>query len=326
MREGALSRQEAVQLVETAATAPSMHNLQPWRFVARLSDAVIEIYADPSRALGRGDPRGRAVHIACGAALFNLRLAIAHAGAEPVARLLPNPRDPLLLAAVRIAGPHRPRPGERDLHAAIRSWQAGGARHHVGRATIHALMPSLAEAAALEGASLHLMNRADALRVLQSVTAADRSLQADPSYLAQLSHFNPAPGPHRATAPLPGQGHLAMLATRDDDRGNWLRAGQALQRVLLLATYRGLSAAPLSPVLELPDAPRRPEPRYGAGYPEVLVTLSADAAGQFGRPSQRRPVGQVMRVVSAPRREDEGPRPVPRPALAPHIGELLSSK
>src|SRR2546427_688385 len=108
MLEGALPRRTAERLIEAAIAAPSMHNNQPWRFVARLADRVIEIYADPTRTLRRGDPQGRAVHIACGSALFNLRLAIAMAGCQPVPRLLPSTRDPLLLASVRLAGFYRP--------------------------------------------------------------------------------------------------------------------------------------------------------------------------------------------------------------------------
>ena len=113
MTEGALSRQTAERLIEAAIAAPSMHNSQPWRFVARLADRVMEIYADPARTLRRGDPHGRGVHIACGSALFNLRLAVAQAGSAPVARLLPSPRNPLLLASVRLGGPYRAQPAQR---------------------------------------------------------------------------------------------------------------------------------------------------------------------------------------------------------------------
>ena len=65
------------ELLRTAALAPSMHNTQPWRFGFIRASQTIELYADPSRMLAHSDPTGRAVHIACGAALFNLRLAAA---------------------------------------------------------------------------------------------------------------------------------------------------------------------------------------------------------------------------------------------------------
>jgi nitroreductase len=321
MISGTLSRHAAEQLVEAATAAPSMHNTQPWRFVARLAERVIEIYADPVRTLRRGDPRGRAVHIACGAALFNLRLAAAHAGAEPVTRLLPDPRNPLLLASVRLAGPYRPRPAERDLYSVIgapprsRS-RAGG---HPARPTLAAL----AEAAALEGASFRLLEQPDAGRILQSVAAAERVLHsADPR------RSGPG-GPGVATAKAPStaisSSPLALICTPADDRASWLRAGQAAQRVLLLAAHHGLAVAPLTPVLELPDVPLRPDPRLGTGYPELILRLGGQPSGQPA--GFRRPAAQVMRVIApAPGRQDEGPRPVPRPALPPAARELVRSR
>lgn len=321
MTIGALSRQTAERLVEAATAAPSMHNAQPWRFVARLADRVIEIYADPARTLRRGDPRGRAVHIACGAALFNLRLAVAHAGAEPVARLLPSPRDPLLLASVRLAGPYRPRPNERDLHAAI-SRARCTRRGVASQPQLRALLAALLEAATLEGASLRVLEQPDALRVLQSAAAADRALVPGAGYLAELREFSPRPPGRWSGGSPPPQ--LAVIATHSDDRASWLRAGQAMQRILLLATHRGLAAAPLAPVLELPDIPLRPDPRLGAGHPEMIVRLG----GSEATPAPfRRPVGQVMRVISpAAPRQDEGPRPVPPPALPAGHRELMPSK
>src|SRR5262249_1508379 len=149
------------RLIEAATAAPSVHDSQPWQFVAWPADRVIEIYADPARTLRRGDPHGRAVHLACGSALFNLRLAIAQAGYEPVARLLPSPPHPLLLASVRLAGPYRARPAERDLYAAIRLIGRGPIAGHPPRSVLMALK----EAAALEGASLRKLGQADAVRM-----------------------------------------------------------------------------------------------------------------------------------------------------------------
>ncbi len=99
-------------LVEAATTAPSFRNTQPWCFLVRLDDSVIELYAEPGRVPPRTDPDGRAAHISCGAALFNLRLAVSCAGAEPVTRLLPDPgRAPA--AGHGAAGLPAPPPGPR---------------------------------------------------------------------------------------------------------------------------------------------------------------------------------------------------------------------
>ena len=70
-----LPRQAMADLVAAATMAPSMHNTQPWRFRFQPASQTIGLYADPARMLRFGDPDGRALHIACGAALFNLRLA-----------------------------------------------------------------------------------------------------------------------------------------------------------------------------------------------------------------------------------------------------------
>src|ERR1700749_2373778 len=96
------------EMVAAAIRAPSMHNSQPWRFRFEPGRQTIELYADPQRMLRFGDPDGRAVHIACGAALLNLRRAAWWAGRQPMVRLIPTVTDRLLLATVRLAGPCQP--------------------------------------------------------------------------------------------------------------------------------------------------------------------------------------------------------------------------
>ncbi len=140
-------------LVKAATAAPSFRNSQPWWFLVRPDDAVIELHADPAQVPPRTDPDGRAAHISCGAALFSLRLAVTCAKAEPITRLLPNPADPRLLATVRLAGPHRPQARELDLYAALwRRHTDPGCRP--GPSLSASLLAALAEAAALEGTTL----------------------------------------------------------------------------------------------------------------------------------------------------------------------------
>ena len=71
------------RIVAAAAAAPSIHNTQPWRFRI-VGDDLMEVHSDPDRVLWVADARGRALHLSCGAALFNLRLAIRATGAKPL--------------------------------------------------------------------------------------------------------------------------------------------------------------------------------------------------------------------------------------------------
>jgi nitroreductase len=236
----ALTRREARRLVEAASAAPSIYSNQPWRFVIKPAERTIEICADPARMPRGGDPRGRAVHIACGAALFNLRLAAFHDGVEPVTRLLPQPHNPLLLAQVRLAGRYRPRPADRELYSAIR--RVGTGRHH---GVSRSLMAALADEARLEGATLRTV-----------ATPQTRGEQVPPL----------------APADQPPRPQLAVVCTRANDQPSWLRTGQAMQRVLLLATHRGLRAAPLALVPE-ETRPMHGDPAFGGEHAQVIVRL-----------------------------------------------------
>jgi hypothetical protein len=62
--------------VRYAILAPSSHNTQPWRFVSGGRELLI--CADRTRSLPNIDPFDRELIISCGAALFNLRVALAH--------------------------------------------------------------------------------------------------------------------------------------------------------------------------------------------------------------------------------------------------------
>jgi hypothetical protein len=88
-------------LIEAAGAAPSIHNTQPWRFW--VTDDLVEVHGDPDRMLWVADPKGRALHLSCGAALFNLKLAIRTLGAKPLVWPLPDPQgQPTLLASVQL--------------------------------------------------------------------------------------------------------------------------------------------------------------------------------------------------------------------------------
>ena len=311
------------ELLRAATLAPSMHNTQPWRFAVRRDSQEIDLYADPARTLRHSDPHGRAVHIACGAALFNLRLAVMMAGREPVVRLLPDPGEPLLLATVRLGGPYVPGEADRELHAAI-AVRHTNRRPFSSRPVPPGILADLVAAASLEGAVLHFPGEEETQRLLHLAAEVERDLLADPGYRAELAQW--AGGerdregiPASAIGPRDPGGRtpvrdfragpvdyawfeenpqLAVLSTGTGTRTDWLRAGQALERVLLTATARGIAASPLTQALETADAWQVRDPRSPAERPQMILRLG------YGLPvpaSPRRPVSEVL--------DEPGPAP-----------------
>jgi hypothetical protein len=112
-----LDRTEFVTAAEAATRAPSMLNSQPWRF--RFGDDEIDVLVYPRRHLQAADASGWAARIGCGAALFNLRLALAVQGKPANVRMLPDYDDPHLLARLTLQPPRPPTPAELRLHRAI---------------------------------------------------------------------------------------------------------------------------------------------------------------------------------------------------------------
>ena len=77
--------------LELAVRAPSLHNSQPWRWVA--AGGVLELFADPTRIGRSTDSTGREVLISCAAVLDHLRVATAAAGGEGLIDRFPNPNN-----------------------------------------------------------------------------------------------------------------------------------------------------------------------------------------------------------------------------------------
>lgn len=80
---------DMARIIEAVQSAPSIFNQRPWdvQLAGEARDRV-DLYANPDRVLGTLLPRE--VAISCGAALYNLRLAIRVAGRTPSVWLLPG--------------------------------------------------------------------------------------------------------------------------------------------------------------------------------------------------------------------------------------------
>ncbi|HLX48523.1 MAG TPA: nitroreductase family protein [Streptosporangiaceae bacterium] len=315
------SRRLLDELLVAAMAAPSMHNTQPWRFRLREAADTIELYADPDRMLPIGDPHGRAAYLGCGAALLNLRLAVVVAGLRPDVRLLPDPGQPLLLARMVLTEPDDATEWERELHAAIPRRQTNR-EPFSNRAVPPGIRLELAEAAAMEGAILRFPHRRETERLLSLAADAERGLLADPGYRAELARwaggqrdrdgipasafgsrsleggtpvrdFRPHPPAEAARyAWFEEHPQLAVLSVRFGGARDWLATGQALQRVWLTATCRGISVCPLTQALETADAWLVREHGPGSGQPQMILRIGYGLPIPPGAP--RRPVAEVI--------------------------------
>lgn len=82
-----------------ACRAPSVHNSQPWRWIA--DGVTLQLWADPTRAMPATDHTGRELLLSCGAVLDHLRVAMAAAGWASATRRFPDPDNPDHLATLQ---------------------------------------------------------------------------------------------------------------------------------------------------------------------------------------------------------------------------------
>ena len=201
-----LSESATRQVVSAAGMAPSLFNTQPWRF--RLCPDRIEVHADLGRRLIAHDPEDRELRIACGAALFNLRLALHAHGVTPVVTIEPGDL-PDALAVIRRGPATVQSRDDAALHQAIR-------RRRTNRQPfLDAAIPAsdrrlLIRAAAEEHAVLHVMSDHAGRSELRAIVAAadqrqrdDRGLPGRTGCLDRVRHTRPDGVPLAAAGPKP---------------------------------------------------------------------------------------------------------------------------
>src|SRR5215468_617883 len=223
-------------VVAAAVWAPSVHNTQPWWFSA--SGREISLYADLGRQLPVADPRGREMMISCGAALFTARLALRSLGYIPETSVLPDLRQPLLVARMGWRRRAAATGFEQRLfrQVLLRRTHRGG---FDPLPLAPELLTTLEESARRDGAILRIIADEGSRATLAAVTeTAEHALRADGMYARELASWAPAPGsarhdgvPHTAY-PARGERTLPHFASRDFAHGRgWGTARPSLAAV-----------------------------------------------------------------------------------------------
>ncbi|MGN6791103.1 MAG: Acg family FMN-binding oxidoreductase [Streptosporangiaceae bacterium] len=315
-------------VVEAAVHAPSILNTQPWWFST--TGREISVHADVDRRLPAADPHGREMMISCGAALFTARVALRYLSLVPTVSVLPDPDLPNLVARIGYAANQvAPADYERDLFAEIprRHTHRGGFDPEPLPANLIAV---LRDEASREKATLAILHD-DARRgaLAGAVEAAEYALRLDAHRTREQARWAPPPGSHRRSGVTPtgypampertepsflardfahgrgwglppteadtvprSAGLVCVLTTQADRSEDWINAGQALQRVLLVASSCNVSAALHSQPLELSDLRQFIGGVLCAGScPQMVLRL-----GSTGEPSAsvRRSIDEVL--------------------------------
>jgi len=327
--EGTLGEQVAFCL-GYAVLAPSGHNTQPWRFRI-VQGSEVQVFADRSRALPVVDPDDRELVLSCGAALFFLRVALSHFGLGAQTQLCPRPDQPDLLATVRVGADGAETLAGLFDAIGTRSTNREAFEDEVVPAELRV---GLRDAAQRESCRLWSSDRRELREALAALVAqGDVEQMADSAFRTELAHWvrrsrasthdgmpayafgvnehldfvtplaaltirrfnrgkSQAAKDHELAV---GSPLLAVLSTEGDGVEDWMRAGQALARVLLLAEANGLRASYLNQPIEVAALRARVGAiADGAACPQVLLRMG------FGPPrtppTPRRPVAEVLEV------------------------------
>lgn len=239
----------------------------------RLHPDRIELLADRSRQLHVSDPHGAQLRLAVGAALLNLTVALARLGIRPLVTLLPDRAEPDLLAVVRHGG-------TMPVTAAVLTLSDAAGRGATHRTAFTTAMVTerdrnaLRRAALADGTWLALVEDPEEQTALAQLAVRARREQLEvPGLAAEVARGiatgagrhdgvtpqTPAPWPDPQPQ-LDGPGEpgrqtlFGVLSAHQQGDLAEVRTGQALQRVLLTATSRGLVVALHPELVTMPEA------------------------------------------------------------------------
>lgn len=310
-------------IVELACLAPSVHNTQPW--IWRAAGNTLELYADARRRLPAVDTRGRNLAISCGAALHHAQVAARALGWEPTVSRLPAGGGSSLLARIELT-PAAPRPDAVAQLQTIRDRCTDRRRFTSWPVPEQRLEHLAATAAEWAADALPVVDPSDRFRVERMVArafdrqAADERLEAEQLRWVDHSTRDGIPAevipesvapdsPHRtrygtglladSDRELEGSDGLLIMRGGSDDIGAWLRTGEGLSALWLLAAQDGLTVVPLSQVIELDETREalRVEVLHGLGFPHLLVRVGWQAISRGTLPrTPRRPLDDVLRM------------------------------
>jgi hypothetical protein len=325
MRDTMVDTQVIKDAVQLACRAPSLHNSQPWHWVA--AGKAVHLFLDQKRVLHSTDHTGRDAVIGCGAVLDHFRVAMAAAGWASHVDRYPNPNNSLHLASIdfspiefvteghiRRADAILLRRSDRLPYAEPPDWATAE--------------PQLRRSVTSDAVRLDVIADESRAELANAARLTESLRLYDSSYHSELSWWT---GPFEATDGIPhsslvspsegdrvGVGRIfpathdtarrvevgrdrakiLVLSTYDVDRTSVLQCGEMLSAVLLEATMAALATCTLTNITELyPGRDIVASLIDQPTTPQVLIRVgSAPEIDDKPPPTPRRPIDEVFDV------------------------------
>lgn len=308
-----------------ACRAPSVHNSQPWRWVAQ--DDALHLFVDRHRTVPGTDRSGRDAIISCGVVLDHLRVAMLAAGWDAVSQRFPNPSDSDQLASIEFRFIGHVTDTERDRADAIlhRRTDRLALEQPTHWDRFEPVLRSTFDASLVR---LDVLSDDVRPQLVAAAQLAEEFRRDDSAYQNELawwtSPFVVADGvPPSALAsaqegqrvdvgrdfPIRSQQNrrptvtvdsskVLVLSTPDDTRTDALRCGEVLSTILLECTMAGMATCTLTHLIEVAQSRDLVRDLIGQhGHPQVLVRAGvAPPMEELPAPTPRRPLSDVLRI------------------------------
>jgi len=308
-----------------ACRAPSVHNSQPWLWVAE--DGVLRLFVDRHRTVPGTDDSGREAIISCGAALDHLRVAMLAAGWHAEIDRLPNPKDADLLASIAFNSVDHVTDTQRNRADAI--LQRRTDRLPLNRPTHWDFFePVLRSAMDDSPVKLDVLSDDARPQLVEAADLAETVRRDDLSYNIELDWWTSPFAMNEGVPPdalasdkegrrvdvgrwFPVRSHtdrrpevamdwskILVLSTGQDTRADVFMCGEVLSTVLLECTMAGMSTCTLTHLIEVDES--RDIVRSlieQRGQPQVLIRVGiAPPIEDLPAPTPRSPLGDVFQI------------------------------
>jgi glycerol-3-phosphate cytidylyltransferase-like family protein len=317
-------KREIKQILEYTAIAPSSHNTQPW-FVS-VKDDIIYLHVDSSRGLKHSDPENRELYISLGASLQNTLYAVSNLGFKYSSEYFPGKNEKIVAAisvnTTRKRNSFRPmldamrrRHSNRNNYEdkvipkkVIDNWSSLiddlnielniigdiGKRAEIAEVVADATKEAMSNKEFRNELSQWLRHNFTSAH--DGMPGYGMNMPAVISFFSPLviKNFNVGASQSKLEKRWITSSPVVVIISGNDSILDWVKAGQAYERIVLDATTRGIRSATMAAAIEtgqnykklmrILNSKKRPLVMFRLGYCEKVP-----------KPTPKRTVEEIIR-------------------------------